>query len=124
MLIWVLVKVGSFCISNQWLIIYSIVPQIDHYGCVVDFLGRAGLLDKALSFIRKMPIEPDAVIWAALLRACRIYKNFEIAELAHQRLIELEPKNPANFDSARTKEKGKSVIWRVYQRRNKNKINK
>ncbi|CAL5197119.1 unnamed protein product [Lathyrus oleraceus] len=76
---------------------YSIVPQIEHYGCMVDLLGRAGLLDKALSFIRNMPMEPDAVIWAALLGACRIYKNVEIAELALQRLIELEPKNPANF---------------------------
>lgn len=76
---------------------YSIVPQIEHYGCMVDLLGRAGLLDQALNFIRKMPIEPDAVIWAALLGACRIYKNVEIAELALQRLIELEPKNPANF---------------------------
>ncbi|KAI5419504.1 pentatricopeptide repeat-containing protein At1g08070, chloroplastic [Lathyrus oleraceus] len=76
---------------------YSTVPQIEHYGCMVDLLGRAGLLDKALSFIRNMPMEPDAVIWAALLGACRIYKNVEIAELALQRLIELEPKNPANF---------------------------
>jgi pentatricopeptide repeat protein len=76
---------------------YSIVPQIEHYGCMVDLLGRAGLLDKALSFIRNMPMEPDAVIWAALLGACRIYKNVEIAELALQKLIELEPKNPANF---------------------------
>ncbi|XP_012573934.1 pentatricopeptide repeat-containing protein At1g08070, chloroplastic isoform X2 [Cicer arietinum] len=76
---------------------YKIVPQIEHYGCMVDLLGRAGLLDQAVSFIRKMPMEPDAVIWAALLGACRIYKNVEIAELALQRLIELEPKNPANF---------------------------
>ncbi|KAK7282436.1 hypothetical protein RIF29_11203 [Crotalaria pallida] len=76
---------------------YSIVPQIQHYGCMVDLLGRAGLLDQAVNFVRKMPMKPDAVIWAALLGACRIYKNVEIAELALQRLIELEPKNPANF---------------------------
>ncbi|KAE9620834.1 putative tetratricopeptide-like helical domain-containing protein [Lupinus albus] len=76
---------------------YSIVPQIQHYGCMVDLLGRAGLLDQAVNFVRKMPMEPDAIIWAALLGACRIYKNVEIAELSLQRLIELEPKNPANF---------------------------
>ena len=44
-----------------------------------------------------MPIEADAVIWANLLGACRVYKNVELAELALQRLIVLEPKNPANF---------------------------
>ncbi|KAK7360647.1 hypothetical protein VNO77_02655 [Canavalia gladiata] len=76
---------------------YSIVPQIEHYGCMVDLLGRAGLIDQAVDFVKKMPMKPDAVIWAALLRACRIYKNVEVAELALQHLIELEPKNPANF---------------------------
>ncbi|KAK7300063.1 hypothetical protein RJT34_10895 [Clitoria ternatea] len=76
---------------------YSIVPQIEHYGCVVDLLGRAGLLHQAVDFVRKMPGKPDAVIWAALLGACRIYKNVEIAELALQHLIELEPNNPVNF---------------------------
>ncbi|MED6143686.1 hypothetical protein PIB30_008328 [Stylosanthes scabra] len=76
---------------------YSLVPQIEHYGCMVDLLGRAGLLKQAVNFVRKMPVKPDAVIWAALLGACRIYKNVEIAELALMHLIELEPKNPANF---------------------------
>ncbi|KAK7386588.1 hypothetical protein VNO78_26921 [Psophocarpus tetragonolobus] len=76
---------------------YSIVPQIEHYGCMVDLLGRAGLIDQAVDFVRKMPLKPDAVIWAALLGACRMYKNVEIAELALQQLIELEPNNPANF---------------------------
>ena len=76
---------------------YSVVPQIEHYGCMVDLLGRAGLLEQAVNFVRKMPVKPDAVIWAALLGACRIYKNVEIAELALTQLIELEPKNPANF---------------------------
>ncbi|KAJ7943150.1 Pentatricopeptide repeat-containing protein [Quillaja saponaria] len=76
---------------------YSIVPQIEHYGCMVDLLGRAGLLKQAMDFVRKMPIKPDAVIWAALLGACRLYKNVELAEVALERLIELEPNNPANF---------------------------
>ncbi|KAF7809019.1 pentatricopeptide repeat-containing protein [Senna tora] len=76
---------------------YSIVPQIEHYGCMVDLLGRAGLLDQAIDFVRKMPMKPDSIIWAALLGACRIYKNVELAELALQQLIELEPNNPANF---------------------------
>lgn len=76
---------------------YLIVPQIEHYGCMVDLLGRAGLINQAVDIVRKMPMEPDAVIWAALLGACRMYKNVEMAELALQRLIELEPNNPANF---------------------------
>lgn len=76
---------------------YSLVPQIEHYGCMVDLLGRAGLLDQAIDFVRKMPMKPDSVIWASLLGACRIYKNVDLAELALQQLIDLEPNNPANF---------------------------
>lgn len=76
---------------------YLIVPQIEHYGCLVDLLGRAGLLPQAVDFVSKMPIKADAVIWTALLGACKIYKNVEVAELALERLIEIEPKNPSNY---------------------------
>lgn len=76
---------------------YSIVPQIEHYGCMVDLLARAGLLVQAVDFVKKMPMEADAVIWAALLGACRVYKNVELAELALEKLIKFEPKNPANY---------------------------
>lgn len=76
---------------------YLIVPQIEHYGCMVDMLARAGLLAQAVDFVTKMPIKADAVIWTALLGACKIYKNVEVAELALERLIEIEPKNPSNY---------------------------
>ncbi|XAR72305.1 hypothetical protein NMG60_11018897 [Bertholletia excelsa] len=76
---------------------YSILPKIEHYGCMVDLLARAGLLEQAVDFVEKMPMEADHVIWTALLGACRKYKNIKMAELALQRLIELEPKNPANY---------------------------
>ncbi|KAB1226636.1 hypothetical protein CJ030_MR1G027481 [Morella rubra] len=91
-----LVKDG-FSYFQSMVDVYSIVPQTEHYGCMVDLLARAGHLKQVLEFVRKMPVEADAVIWAALLGACRIYKNIELAELALEWLIELEPKNPANF---------------------------
>ncbi|KAM7484571.1 hypothetical protein LguiA_000580 [Lonicera macranthoides] len=76
---------------------YSIQPQIEHYGCMVDLLARAGLLEHALSFINNMPMKADSVIWTTLLGACRTYKNVKLAELALQRLIELELESPANY---------------------------
>ncbi|KAL0006837.1 hypothetical protein SO802_008339 [Lithocarpus litseifolius] len=54
-------------------------------------------IDQTIEFVRKMPKEADAVIWAALLGACRIYKNIELAEVALDQLIKLELKNPSNF---------------------------
>ncbi|KAG8366623.1 hypothetical protein BUALT_Bualt17G0099000 [Buddleja alternifolia] len=76
---------------------YSIEPRIEHYGCVVDLLARSGLLEQAVEFVHKMPIKADSVIWTALLGASRVHKKIEFAEVALEKLIELDPKNPANF---------------------------
>ncbi|XP_010266151.1 PREDICTED: pentatricopeptide repeat-containing protein At5g50990 [Nelumbo nucifera] len=61
---------------------YLIEPQLEHYGAMVDLLGRAGLLEEAHSMIMEMPIQPDVVIWRALLSACRIHGKAELGEAA------------------------------------------
>ncbi|CAM0906955.1 unnamed protein product [Alopecurus aequalis] len=71
--------------------VHGVAPRIEHYGCMVDLLGRAGHVEEAMELIRSMPCEPDAVIWRALLGACRIHKNVEIAEEAMARLRVLDP---------------------------------
>ncbi|KAJ4980837.1 hypothetical protein NE237_031674 [Protea cynaroides] len=71
---------------------YNLTPRIEHYGCMVDLLGRANLLAEAENFIRAMPIEPDAVIWRSLLFSCRSNGNTELAEFAAKRILELEPR--------------------------------
>jgi pentatricopeptide repeat protein len=48
---------------------YGIVPQIEHYGCMVNLLGRAGLIKEAVDLIKSMPWEPNEVIWGSLLSA-------------------------------------------------------
>eukprot|EP01018_Ginkgo_biloba_P006709 Gb_15874 [translate_table: standard] len=72
---------------------YSIQPMMKHYACMVDLLGRAGHLDKAHDFIKRMPIEPDAGVWGALLGACRIHRNFKLGECVAEHLFDLEPRN-------------------------------
>lgn len=88
---------GAFTYFQSMIDDYSIEPQIEHYGCMVDVLARAGFLVRALDFVQKMPIKADGVIWTALLGACRMHKNIELAELALQNLIQIEPNNPANY---------------------------
>ncbi|KAK7820402.1 pentatricopeptide repeat-containing protein [Quercus suber] len=61
---------------------YSIQPQLQHYGAMVDLLGRVGLLEEAHAIIDSMPMEPDIVIWRALLSACRTYGKPELGEVA------------------------------------------
>ncbi|XP_076924336.1 pentatricopeptide repeat-containing protein At3g29230-like [Bidens hawaiensis] len=91
-----LVKDG-FNYFNSMVDEYSIIPKIEHYGCMVDLLSRAGLIEEAVEFVNNMPMKPDNVIWTNLLGASRVYKNIKVAELCLQKLIELEPENPSNY---------------------------
>ncbi|KAJ4967324.1 hypothetical protein NE237_019173 [Protea cynaroides] len=76
---------------------YGICPQLDHFACMVDILGRAGHLLEAEALIRRMPMEPDSVVWSALLGACRKHREPKLAELAGRKLMELDPKNSLGY---------------------------
>ncbi|KAF3550529.1 hypothetical protein DY000_02009593 [Brassica cretica] len=67
--------------------VYKIEPNIKHYGCMVDMLGRAGLLEEAFMFVESMEIEPNAIVWRTLLGACRIYGNVELGKYANEKLL-------------------------------------
>lgn len=82
---------------NAMLDKYGIEPGVEHYGCIVDLLGRAGYLDRAYGLIKKMKVKPDAVVWASLLGACRIHKNVDLAEISARKLFELEPETSAYY---------------------------
>ncbi|KAL6900703.1 hypothetical protein ACP4OV_005379 [Aristida adscensionis] len=73
--------------------IYNLAPRIEHYGCMVDLLGRAKLLAEAEQFIKEMPIAPDVVVWRSLLFACRACGQVGLAESIAERIKELEPKS-------------------------------
>ncbi|KAI3742765.1 hypothetical protein L1987_60460 [Smallanthus sonchifolius] len=76
---------------------YGIVPQIEHYGCMVDLLSRARLLKEAREFIKNMHIKPNGVVWGTLLGGCRVHKNIELAEEAIKHLLELDPLNDGYY---------------------------
>ncbi|KAM7257335.1 hypothetical protein ACFE04_013076 [Oxalis oulophora] len=73
--------------------VYQIKPVAQHYTCMVDILGRAGLLDEAKELITKMPFAPIASVWGALLGACKLHGNVELAEQACSNLLNLDPRN-------------------------------
>jgi len=76
---------------------FSVAPSADHYACMVDMLGRAGRLEEALQLAEAMPMEPNGGVWGALLGACRIHKNPEIAQIAANHLFRLEPNGIGNY---------------------------
>lgn len=76
---------------------YGIIPSIEHYGCMVDLLSRAGLLQEARELIKKMPIRPNSAVWGAVLGGCKVHKNIEMAEVAIEHLLELDPYNDGYY---------------------------
>lgn len=76
---------------------YSITPAIQHYGCMVDLYSRVGLIKEAWNVIKSMPMEPDVLVWGALLSGSRTHGDIEACELALKKLIELEPSNSGAY---------------------------
>ncbi|KAA8525103.1 hypothetical protein F0562_007033 [Nyssa sinensis] len=69
--------------------LFGLKPKVEHYSCMIDLLGRIGLLEAAYDLITKMPLEPDEAAWGALLNACRMHGNVELGKLAADKLLHL-----------------------------------
>ncbi|PIN05171.1 hypothetical protein CDL12_22292 [Handroanthus impetiginosus] len=76
---------------------YRIKAMLPHYGCMVDLLGRAGLLEEAKLMVEGMPMKANVVIWGCLMGACEKYGNVKMGEWVGKHLIELEPGNDGLF---------------------------
>ncbi|EFJ14764.1 hypothetical protein SELMODRAFT_120057 [Selaginella moellendorffii] len=75
----------------------GLAAGIEHYGCLIDLLGRSGWLNEAEALVKKMTVQPDSVLWSSLLGSSRVHGNVKVAKHAAQRLIELEPENAASY---------------------------
>ncbi|XP_059441012.1 pentatricopeptide repeat-containing protein At3g47530 [Corylus avellana] len=76
---------------------FGILPNIHHYGCMVDLLSRAGLLDQAYQLIMSMGFKPDPTIWRTLLGACRIHGHVTLGERVIGHLIELKAQEAGDY---------------------------
>ncbi|ESQ35831.1 hypothetical protein EUTSA_v10009465mg [Eutrema salsugineum] len=76
---------------------YKITPTPEHYGCMVDLIGRAGLLVDAVNFIKNLPFEPDASVLGALFSACKIHEDVELGNKVGKTLIELQPQHCGQY---------------------------
>ncbi|KAI0500204.1 hypothetical protein KFK09_018413 [Dendrobium nobile] len=85
-----LVEKGRWCFDLMKRV-YLIEPQVQHFACMVDLLGRAALFSEAETLIRSMPMAPDSFVWGALLGACRMHGNVELGERIAGYLMEREP---------------------------------
>ncbi|BAT99683.1 hypothetical protein LR48_Vigan06g077800 [Vigna angularis] len=91
-----LVNEGLQCFNHMQLV-HKIKPTIQHYGCMVDLMGRAGMLKEAYELIKGMPIKPNDVVWRSLLSACKVHLNLEIGEIAAENIFKLNQHNPGDY---------------------------
>uniref|UniRef100_A0A0D3FEQ8 Pentatricopeptide repeat-containing protein n=1 Tax=Oryza barthii TaxID=65489 RepID=A0A0D3FEQ8_9ORYZ len=75
----------------------ALIPTMEQCACIVDLLSRAGRFREAAGFIDQMPIRPNAVVWGALLSGSRMHHDVDHAQIAFEKLVQLEPDNPGNF---------------------------
>ncbi|OIW21820.1 hypothetical protein TanjilG_11555 [Lupinus angustifolius] len=76
---------------------YGIEPKLEHYGCMVDLLGRAGMVLEAFKFVDEMPIKPNSVIWRTLLGACVNHNHLMLAEKAKEQINKLDPHHDGDY---------------------------
>ncbi|KAB8094511.1 hypothetical protein EE612_021707 [Oryza sativa] len=77
---------------------YRIPPTMEHYTCMVNMLGKAGMIHEAYEFMSKRkPLDNEQTVLRALLQACLMHRNARVGEIIAKRLIELEPDNEHNF---------------------------
>lgn len=76
---------------------FGVTANMQHYGCIVDLLGRAGQLKEAYDFIMGMPVSPDAVLWRSLLGACKTHGDVAMGEKVGMLLLQLQKQSCANL---------------------------
>jgi len=85
-------------IFKEMVEIYGYRPSKEHNSCMVDLLGRAGKINEARKIIETNRLNSDARVYGPLLSACKMHDSeTNFAELAAEKLIKMEPKNPANY---------------------------
>lgn len=76
---------------------YCITPALKHYTCMVDLLGRAGEVDKAMAMVQAMPFQPDGAVWETVLGACKKWGNVELGRLAFECALKLDRNDAAAY---------------------------
>ncbi|XP_048226220.1 pentatricopeptide repeat-containing protein At5g03800 [Ricinus communis] len=77
--------------------IYEVEPTSEHYASFVSVLGYWGQLEEAEDMIIKMPFNPEASVWRALLDSCRLHLNTSIGKRAVKHILAMEPQDPSTY---------------------------
>lgn len=76
---------------------HHIWPEIEHFGGMVDLLGRAGYLDEAEEMLELLPIVPDEKCWMSLLTSCQKFKIVRLGRYCFDQVVRLNPSATAGY---------------------------
>ncbi|KOM34215.1 hypothetical protein LR48_Vigan02g036500 [Vigna angularis] len=76
---------------------YGITPVIEHYSCVIDLLGRARNLPKAIDIINKSPFPDSVLLWRTFVNACKLCGDLQLGMWASRKLLDLAPHDASSF---------------------------
>ena len=79
--------------------VHGVAAGVEHYGCLVDLLGRAGRLEEAYAIVKNMAVESNEVIWGALLGACRVHADREMSERVSNEINQLRSDRASTSDA-------------------------
>lgn len=88
---------SGWMLYNSMINDHGIKPDMEHYSCMVDLIGRGGDLDGAYKFITSMPVIPDANVFGSLLGACRLHNKVELAELLTEHISQLNDEDAGHY---------------------------
>ncbi|MED6188511.1 hypothetical protein PIB30_086650, partial [Stylosanthes scabra] len=77
--------------------VYHIIPDSDHYTCLVDLLGRHGSINEAFEFLKSVPIQAESSMLGAFIGSCQLHENVELAKTAAEKLFAIEPEKIVNY---------------------------
>ncbi|KAG4980250.1 hypothetical protein JHK82_033486 [Glycine max] len=80
-----LIREGLDLFRSMWYD-FGIKQNLEHYGCVIDLLGKAGHNEEATEIIRNMSFQP----YASILGACRIHGAIELGEGIGKKMLRLQ----------------------------------
>ncbi|WRX14869.1 Pentatricopeptide repeat - like 10 [Theobroma cacao] len=111
--------------------VYNIEPKSEHFGCIIDLLSRGGLFEEANKIIQRMPDSSnpsdEAIAWRALLSSCCSNGQTKLAEVAAEKLMQLEDHSGvyvllSNLYAASGKYYDAKIIKQMMKNRGVNKV--
>ena len=76
---------------------FGIEPNLEHRACIVDLLSRAGRVEEAYNFYKRMFQEPTIDVLGILLDACRAKGNDQLGDIIARDILMLRPANAGNY---------------------------